>query len=166
MITAKKARDLALGELNWWGRFIMKSAKTGAVKNCYDHWYSDLSEIIERVAKGGGLEITRNLVPDFREEIIFETDPNEEIIFETDPNEEIIFETDPNIEQISYTDQINMAQEAITKLVGKLQDKGFRVSFNTVVMDSEELDLYRCSAFHLIGKVDIKFEITVDWKLI
>lgn len=146
MITAKKARNLTLSELNWWDRFRMKSTKTGAVKNCYDHWYSDLSEIIERVAKEGGLEITRNLVPDF--------------------GAETIFDTDPNIEQISYTDQINMVQEAITKLVDKLQDKGFRVSFDTVVMDSEELDFYRCSEYHLIGKVDIKFEITVDWKLI
>lgn len=146
MLTAKKARDLASGELNWWERLKMKSTKNNAIKNCYDNWYSDLSEIIERVAKGGGLEITRNLAPDF--------------------GAETIFDTDPNIEQISYTDQINMVQEAIAKLVDKLQDKGFRVSFNTVVMDNEELDFYRCSEYHLIGKVDIKFEITIDWKLI
>lgn len=146
MITAKKARDLALGELNWWEKWRRNSSEYSAVYNCYDHWYEDLKDTIEITAKKKEWEVVTDLFPNF--------------------HSTSITGGSPKLHWFDYTEQINLAQEAVLKLKHKLESKGFRVDFNTTKMNKEEMSELKNRYFHTLGQVDVKFEIIIDWKLI
>ena len=146
MITAKKARDLALGELNWWEKWRRNSNESTAIYNCSYHWFEYLTDQIERAAKNKEWSHTDELLPNF---------------YSTN-----LIGGSPNLCWFDYAEQINLAQEAMFKLKQKIESKGFRVDFNTVKMSDSELNNRCTSFFHERGKVDIKFENTVDWKLI
>lgn len=146
MITAKKARDLALGELNWWEKWRRNSNESTAIYNCSDHWYEKLKEKIETAAKRKEWSHTEELIPNFCSTSITGGSPK--------------------LHWFDYVEQINLAQEAVLNLKHKLESKGFRVDFNTIKMNKEEMSELKSRYFHTLGQVDIKFEITVDWKLI
>ena len=136
MITAKKARELANGALNWWE----KRKKQRSKLNMFLHLYSFNKEMIlkqvKSQAKLGKHECTHIMYPEF-----------------------FLIRGSSELGYFNQQEQLEIFQLAVSKIESELRELGYKITLEGSKLEEKELRMLMDW-----GLLDIKYKFYINWK--
>lgn len=136
MISAKKARELANGALNWWE----KRKKQRSKLNMFLHLYSFNKEMIlkqvKSQAKLGKHECTHIMYPEF-----------------------FLIRGSSELGYFNQQEQLEIFQLAVSKIESELRELGYKTTLEGSKLEEKELRMLMDW-----GLLDIKYKFYISWK--
>lgn len=136
MITAKKAKKMASGELSWWQKWRKQRKKQSMFLNLYSFNKELIQKNIESQAKFGKSELTHIMFPEF-----------------------FLMKGHTNLEWFDYSEQLDMYQLAVNKIESELKNSGYNVVLEGCKLTEKD---YR--VLMQWGLVDIKYTFYINWE--
>lgn len=136
MITAKKAKKMASGELSWWQKWRKQRKKQSMFLNLYSFNKELIQKNIESQAKFGKSELTHVMFPEF-----------------------FLMKGHTNLEWFDYSEQLDMYQLAVSKIESDLRELGYKIT-----LEGSELTEKDKWLLMTWGLLDIKYKFYISWK--
>lgn len=136
MISAKKAKEIASGALNWWE----KRKKQRSKLNMFLHLYSFNKEMILKHIKSqariGKYECTHIMYPEF-----------------------FLIRGSSELGYFNQQEQLEIFQLAVSKIESDLRELGYKITLEGSKLEEKELRMLMDW-----GLLDIKYKFYISWK--
>ena len=136
MISAKKARELASGELNWWQRRKKQRSKQNMFLHLYSFNKETILQHIKSQAKLGRYESTYILYPEF-----------------------FSIRGSSKLGYFNQQEQLEIFQLAVSKIESELRELGYKLT-----LEGSELTEKDKWLLMTWGLLDIKYKFYISWK--
>ena len=136
MITAKKAKEMASGKLNWWQKWRKQRQKQSMFLNLYSFSKESIQQNIKSQAKLGRKELTYVMFPEF-----------------------FLMKGHTKLEWFNYSEQLDIYQLAVNQIESELKKSGYKV-----VLEGSELTDRDYRVIMQWGLVDIKYTFYINWE--
>lgn len=136
MITARKAREIASGELNWWQKWRKQSKKQSMFLNLYSFNKESIQQNIKSQAKLGRKEFTYVMFPEF-----------------------FLMKGHTKLKWFNYSEQLDMYQLAVSKIESDLRELGYKIT-----LEGSELTEKDKWLLMTWGLLDIKYKFYINWE--
>lgn len=136
MITAKKAKEMASGKLNWWQKWKKQRKKQSIFLNLYSFSKESIQQNIKSQAKLGRKEFTYVMFPEF-----------------------FLMKGHTKLEWFNYSEQLDIYQLAVNQIESELKKSGYKVVLKGSKL--EEKDLRMLMDW---GLLDIKYKFYISWE--
>ena len=136
MITAKKAKEMASGKLNWWQKWRKQRKKQSIFLNLYSFSKESIQQNIKSQAKLGRKEFTYVMFPEF-----------------------FLMKGHTKLEWFNYSEQLDMYQLSVNQIESELKKSGYKV-----VLKGSELTDRDYRVIMQWGLVDTKYTFYINWE--
>lgn len=136
MITAKKAKELASGELNWWQRRKKQRSKQNMFLHLYSFNKETILQHIKSQAKLGRYESTHTMFPEF-----------------------FLIRGSSELEYFNQQEQLEIFQLAVSKIESEIRELGYKLT-----LEGSELTEKDKWLLMTWGLLDIKYKFYISWK--
>lgn len=146
MITAKKARALAMDDLNRWEKIRKEMLEGKLYHNCYSQLVYGLDEEIKERAKQKKFVYSFSWVPHFS------------------TTQALL--ANPSTQWFDYEEQVKIVNEALETMYKKLISKGYKVSHIKIQLSEDKARDIGKNIFREYGLIDFELRIKIDWNII